>query len=65
MTINLTVPFSSANYVIVPGSRNSVTADEANYFSIVNSGQFLLLHSNNAAGLADPVSYSFVCFGAQ
>lgn len=65
VTINLTVPFASTNYVVVASARNNVSAEEVTYYSISTASQFNLNHSTGSSGLSDPVSYSFVCYGAQ
>lgn len=65
VTINLTVPFASTNYVVVASARNNVSAEEVTHYSISTVSQFALLHSNGSGSLADPVSWSFACFGSQ
>jgi hypothetical protein len=66
VTVTLTNPFSSTNYVVVASITNQSTVASNNVVAVgaLASSQFTLLNFDSS-GASNPAAYHFACYGDQ
>jgi hypothetical protein len=67
VTVNLTVPFASSDYTVLPSITNQTSAGSNNVPAVgaLASSQFSLIVFNSSGENHDPAAWHFACYGDQ
>jgi hypothetical protein len=67
VTVNLTVPFATSNYVVLPciTQQTSAASNNVPVVSALASSQFSLIVFNSSGANTDPAAWHFACYGDQ
>jgi hypothetical protein len=67
VTVNLTVPFATSNYAVLPCITNQTSALSNNVVTVsaLASSQFSLIVFNSSGDNHDPAAWYFACYGDQ
>jgi hypothetical protein len=67
VTVNLTVPFASSDYVVLPCITNQTSAASNNVLTVASlaSSQFSLIVFDSSGTNNDPAAWHFACYGDQ
>jgi hypothetical protein len=67
VTVNLTVPFATSNYVVLPCITNQTSVGSSNVVTVnaLASSQFSLIVFNSSGENHNPAAWHFACYGDQ
>jgi hypothetical protein len=67
VTVNLTVPFATSNYAVLPCITNQTSVASSNVVTVnaLASSQFSLIVFNSSGENHNPAAWHFACYGDQ